>query len=64
MVNGTLCPRCCSLSEAQQSKLISQTFKEDRLIHKDSCLIRQLAYVDVKVIYISVRIQNNDGHFA
>lgn len=45
-------------------KLISQTFKEDRLIHKDSCLIRQLAYVDVKVIYISVRIQNNDGHFA
>ncbi len=33
--------------------LISQTFKEDKLIHKDSCLTHQLAYVHVKVIYIS-----------
>lgn len=34
--------------------LISQTFKEDKLIHKDSRLTRQLAYLRVKVIYISL----------
>lgn len=34
--------------------LISQTFKEDKLIYKDSCLTHQLAYVRVKGIYISL----------
>lgn len=56
--------RCNSPLEDQQSNLISQAFTEDKLIHKDSCLVRQLAYARVKVIYISVRIRNNDGHFA
>lgn len=34
--------------------LIPQTFKKDELIHNDSCLTHQLAYVRVMVIYISL----------
>lgn len=41
-------------STSSACTLISHTFKEDELIHKDSCPTRQLAYVRVKVIYISL----------
>jgi len=41
----------------------SQTFERDKLIQRDSCFTHKLACLHVKGIYISVTIENSDGHF-
>lgn len=53
MVLFIVAAQCYSPLQAEAAPSF-QTFKEDELIHKDSCLTRQLAYVRVKVIYISL----------